>query len=217
MPLSDDPWIAEHSHIDPERLHALGMITLWWNHCERNLLLIFSIVFQITPRVGWIIAGDMGDISVARKMAEMLKLRPPPPDVGTLLTAFLKAYDVGRQNRNALTHFTTQTPKADPTNFAKAVFVRMKGESAKANPLPSSLEDVRRIALETHYLSIYSWQIYKALAARSAGRPVPLPPPIVPPVVLHSGPPVRQSRPKSKRPPRPSAASRRKKRRPVGP
>jgi hypothetical protein len=24
MALSDDPWIAEHSIIDPERLHALG-------------------------------------------------------------------------------------------------------------------------------------------------------------------------------------------------
>jgi hypothetical protein len=208
MPLSDDPWIAENSIIDPERLHALGMITLWWNHCERNLLFLFCVVFNVSRRVGWIIANDMGDISISNKMKEMLKVRPPDPDVAALLLRFLDVYDACRINRNTLTHFTASLPDNDPAKLKGATFVRMKGPTAKVDPLPSSLDDIRRVAYETLHISIYSWHIYKALVERAAGRPAELPPLIASPDLLWKPPP--PIAPKSKRPPRPSVASRRK-------
>ncbi len=155
MALSDDPWIAEHSYIDPERLHALGMITLWWNHCERNLFFLFCFVMQCTPRVGWILAHDLGDISISTKIKEMLKLRPVNPDIDELLLCCLQVYDVCRINRNSLTHFTASVPSPQADAAAVASFVRMKGPSPEASPLPSSLQDVRRVALEVHYLSVY--------------------------------------------------------------
>src|ERR1700677_4623263 len=109
MALSDDPWIARHSIIDPERLHALGIITLQWNHCERNLWLIFSVVFSLNRRVAWIIGHDIGDISLCEKIREMIKAVKPDPDVAAVLEAYLKTYDACRVNRNTLTHFTSAT------------------------------------------------------------------------------------------------------------
>jgi hypothetical protein len=199
MALSDDPWIAEHSYIDPERLHALGVITLWWNHCERNLFFLFCFVMGCTPRVGWILAHDLGDVSISTKIKEMLKLRPIAPDMDELLLCCLQVYDVCRINRNSLTHFTASVPnpQADAATIAAAPFVRMKGPSPEASPLPSSLKDVRRVALEVHYLSVYLWKTHKALLARREGKPTELPPLIAVPELLWK--PPRQTAPKTKR------------------
>jgi hypothetical protein len=213
MPLSDDPWIAEYSLIDPERLHALGVITLSWNHCERDLFFIFCAVMGCTPRVGWILAHDLGDISISTKITEMLKLRPIDKDVDDLLRNALKVYDACRQNRNSLTHFTATISKDDPTpdeaKIKSAAFVRMKGLSPIASALPSSLADIRRVAIEIHFLAVYLWKIYQALLLRAAGRPAKLPPLVAVPDLLWKPPP--QTPPEPKRPRRPSPASRRKK------
>jgi hypothetical protein len=210
MPLSDDPWIAKNSIIDPERLHALGMITLWWNHCERNLFFLFCYVMGCSPRVGWILAHDLGDISISTKIREMLKLYPGTSEADELLKCSLAVYDACRQNRNSLTHFTASVPasKADAAGVAAASFVRIKGPSPEPSPLPSSLADIRRVAIEIHILAVWLWKIYKALIARAEGRPAELPPQLVVPDLLWKPPP--RTAPKPKRPPRPSAASRRK-------
>ena len=79
MPLSDDPWIAEISDpIDPERLHALGVITLFWNHCERNLWFIFITIFELHPRIGWILAHDIGNVALCERIRERVKLLKGP-------------------------------------------------------------------------------------------------------------------------------------------
>jgi hypothetical protein len=209
MPLSDDPWIAEHSYIDPERLHALGMITLWWNLCERNLFFLFCNVMGCSPRIGWLLAHDLGDLQISMRIREMLKLRPHSADVDELLQNVLKVYDVCRQNRNSLTHFTPNISSADPTEIKSATFVRMKGPSPEPSPLPSALTDIRQVAIEVHYLASYLWRIHKALSARSKGQQAGLPPLVAVPDLLWK--PHPQTAPKPKRPQRPSPASRRKK------
>jgi hypothetical protein len=212
MTLSDDPWIAEHSIIDPERLHALGVITLWWNHCERNLFFLFCVVMNCSPRVGWILAHDLGDIQISTRIKEMLKLRPPDSDVNDLLQCCMQIYDVCRINRNSLTHFTASVPSADAdaATVAAASFVRMKGPSPEPSPLPSTLPDIRRVAVEVRFLAVYLWNTYKALVARGSGKPAKLPPLLAVPELLWK--PPQPTGPKSKRPPKPSPASRRKKR-----
>jgi hypothetical protein len=206
MALSDDPWIAENSTIDPERLHALGMITLWWNHCERNLFHIFHVVFNLRPKVAWVIAHDIGDMSLCEKIKEMLKIKSPDDDVAEVLTYYLKAYDACRINRNTLTHFTGSISRAAPDDLSKITFVRMKGPSGQQNPLPSSLEDIRRVAHETRVFALHSWKLYKALAARAEGKQASLPPPIAPPEPLWKPPP--PTVPKPRRLPLPSQGSR---------
>jgi hypothetical protein len=208
MPLSDDPWIAEHSIIDPKRLHAVGMTMVFWTQCERILLFIFSILFNMTARVGWIIAHDIGDVALSEKIREFLEIRALEIPIAKLLTSALSVYDACRQNRNTLSHFTVKPIIDDlkplPDDF---VFIKTKGVKAESSPIPSSLDDFRRVALETQGLSIYLWEIYKGLCARRQGLPVTWPPILAVPELLSKPPLQKTAKPKRQRPP--SAASRR--------
>jgi hypothetical protein len=184
MPLSDDPWILEHSVIDPERLHALGMITLFWNQCERNLWHLFCLVFDFHPRVGWIIAHDMGDVAICERIKEMLKIQPINENTKKLVLSVLASYDICRINRNTLTHFTVR-----PDEDGQFSFVRTKGPVPIQHLLPSSLEDVRSVAFEVKVLSHYIWDLYRGLHTFGSEKPTPLPPILEPPELLWKPPP----------------------------
>jgi hypothetical protein len=199
MPLSDDPWIAENSIIDPERLHALGVITLFWNHCERMLFLIFCVVFQFTPRFGWIIAHDMGDISLSDRIREILKVRPTLlPDEKELILNALDVYDVCRQNRNTLTHFTVNISSREDAEI-DFKFVRTKGPDPTAKEFPCTLKDVRSVAFNTKVLSVYLHKIYQAIIDRQAGKDVPLPPIVGAPGLLSTPHPQADKAPQPQR------------------
>jgi hypothetical protein len=181
MSLSDDPWIAETSDpVDPERLHALGVITLFWNHCERNLWFIFCVIFELHPRIGWILAHDIGNVAICERIRERVKLlKGPGVEVDDLILNALDIYEACRINRNTLTHFTISADDAGAISF-----VRTKGPIPIRHPLPSSLEDIRRIAHETKTLSVYLWHLYKGLESASADKPTPLPPKLAVPELL---------------------------------
>jgi hypothetical protein len=200
MALSDDPWIAKHSIIDPERVHALGVITLLWNHCERNLLHIFSRVFDLNGRQAWIIAHDMGDVSMRDRISEALKWSSYDDTWRDVISSYLDCYDVSRQNRNALTRFTASIP--DKTvDLSAATFVRLKGVKGSKTSLPSTLTDIRRIAEETSVLMIYSWNLFQALSALKKGQQPELLPKLLPPELLVK--PPQKTNPKPTRPPKP--------------
>jgi hypothetical protein len=106
-PLSDE-WIATHTYLAPEKLHALGVITVLWNACETHLLVLFMMVAQLQPHTAWIIAHDLGDASLSERIRELAKARNEAgslaEDAILAINRLLKVYDVCRQNRNALTH-----------------------------------------------------------------------------------------------------------------
>jgi hypothetical protein len=181
MPFVDDPWIEKNSIIDPERLHALGVITVFWNHSERMLFFLFCFVCKFTPKFGWVLAHDMGSISLIERITEVLKIRPLADDEQELLMNSLKIYDICRQNRNLLTHFTVNRSKEADDEF---VFLRTKGPSAAPKQFPSSLEDIRRVALEIQTFSVYLHKIWKALIHREVDNSTPLPPIIELPELL---------------------------------
>ena len=202
MSLSDDPWIAEHSIIDPERLHALGVMTLFWNNCERMLFLIFCVVFGFKARTGWIIAHDMGPLSISERITEFLKLYPLKDDEQELVLNALEVYEVCRQNRNMLTHFTISlVDPAAPESEYNFKFVRMKGPSPTAKEFPSSLTDVRSVAFNTKMLAIYLYKIYQALNDRVSGKDVPLPPIVAAPGLLSTPLPQDHKESQPQRPP----------------
>jgi hypothetical protein len=200
MPLSDDPWINDNSIIDPERLHALGVMTMFWNHCERNLFLIFCDVFHFSARFGWIIAHDLGDISLAERITEILRIRPRQPDEQNLILNALAVYNVCRQNRNTLTHFNVKAESVDTpgTDFK---FVRLKGPSGQLKDFPCSLQDVREVAFNTKILSVYLHKMHEALTERNAGKDVPLPPILAAPALLSSPLPQADTARQPQRPP----------------
>ena len=98
MSLPDDPWVAKYSIIDPERVHALGVISLLWNYCERNLLFIFRHVLGIEGRRGWIVAHDMGDVSMCEKTREALNWSCYDDVWREVISSYLRCYDVSCQN-----------------------------------------------------------------------------------------------------------------------
>jgi hypothetical protein len=200
MTLSDDPWIKNNSIISPEKLHAVGMTAVYWNHCERLLLMIFARLLNLTYRVGWIVGHDIGDISLCEKIKEFLAIRQMEIPIAEQVQTALSIYDVCRQNRNTLSHFTVKpkSPEMLPDDF---IFLRTKGVSAASHSIPSDLEDFRRVALETQVLSIHLWEIYKALGARQEGRPATWPPILSPPELLWKPPLPTTAKQRPRRPP----------------
>jgi hypothetical protein len=199
MALSDDPWIAEHSIIDPERLHALGIISAHWTWCERHLLVLFCVAFNLTGKVGRIIAHDIGDVSLSNKIREAMKTQAEDPEVSNMVGNFLDVYDVCRINRNALTH---SVMKPIDHSFTNAVFTRVKGPLWEEKDLPSSLADIRRVAHEIHFVSSHSWDVCQAFRAHKQGEKVELPPLLIVPESLLIPPP--HGSPKPKRSPKSS-------------
>ena len=101
-----DPWIKTHSQeIEPERLHALGVITFYWRRCEMALTGLGGQVLPVDDVLSRAIYHDLGD----RKIAEIIlaavscdeSLQPSRP----LIEHVLERYDICRINRNQLTHF----------------------------------------------------------------------------------------------------------------
>jgi hypothetical protein len=146
------------------------------------LFLIFCFVFKFAPRFGWILVHDMGDISLSDRIKEILRVRPIDPNEEALILNALDVYDVCRQNRNTLTHFTVSASKGEAEIDFK--FVRTKGISPDPKEFPSTLKDIRSVAFNTKTLSVYLHQIYQALVSREAGKDVPLPPIVGAPALL---------------------------------
>jgi len=202
MPLSDDPWIAKHSIIDAERLHAIGLIEFSWNHCERNHLRIFCDLLDLDDRKGWIIGYDMGDVSISERISEALQLSKFDEEARRVISHYIKAYDKCRLNRNALTHFTATSKSPSFDDATAVVLLRTKGIKGHTIEIPSSLPDLRRVAEEIYIFVVYSWKLHDALLAIRQGLPGTLPPAIAEPELLVKSPP--QTHPKPTRPPKPS-------------
>lgn len=104
--LSRDTWIATHSPISPEKLHALGYVNFVWNVCEHELFSLFATVMKIPEREAWVLVHDLGDISICLRIKEIARYRYPGTPYLDLIENALEVYEVCRANRNQLTHFT---------------------------------------------------------------------------------------------------------------
>lgn len=132
---SDDPWVALRSPIDALKLHALGNVTLAWNYCELNLVIIFTLVTETFDGAGWLIARDLGDITLMNKMREILELKEKDETVRCRITHMFKVYDACRVNRNHLSHFSLVTTEDGGVGLA-----RRKGPTPRPTALPSELD-----------------------------------------------------------------------------
>ena len=196
MAFSGDDWVSEHSIIDPERAHALEVVGLAWNMCERNLLLIFCTMFKLKSPISWIVSNDIGDIALSGKIVALIDAMTTNTDEAICLRNYLSVYDVCRQNRNLLCHGMPSTDKGalEPRD---AFLLKMKGHKLNPIPIPSSLGDIRRMAFELRYLTMVSWNIYEALVKRRRGVHSALPLPMPLPELLVK--PPQQSSPQSTR------------------
>ena len=173
-------------------LSTPNVITRWVSSpysgitCERMLFLIFCFIFKFTPRFGWIVAHDIGDLSLSERIRELLKVQPLENEEQELILNLLDVYDACRQNRNTLTHFTVSPGSSGPTADTEFKFLRLKGPSPTPKEFPSKLEDIRAVAFEIKTLSLYMSNIRMALIEREADLPAPrpLPPKVAVPALL---------------------------------
>lgn len=168
--LAQDQWIKDHSPIDPAKIHALGRVTIAWNSCETNLYLLFAIVVRLDPKVAWIISHGMGDVAMSERIKEICKLGPFDHGERAAIEHVLDVYDICRQNRNSLTHF-----KVNVSDEGEGILIRMKGPTMQPHPLPNSVGDFRRIAVELTQLAHTLRLLWRSLASRADGHMPPLP------------------------------------------
>src|SRR5262249_29067810 len=65
--LARDRWIIMNSEIEPEKLHALGVITFRWNLCEQKLLTLFGSVLNCPVEETHVLTHDLsGPALIAR-------------------------------------------------------------------------------------------------------------------------------------------------------
>lgn len=64
--------MAENSPIPPEKLHALGLITLEWNSAEVFLFILFTVVSRLGGGVAWIMVRELGDVTLSTRIEGFL-------------------------------------------------------------------------------------------------------------------------------------------------
>lgn len=199
MSLSDDRWVASYSIIDPLKLHALGVVATAWNSCELNLIFIFSLLIEKLNRTGWIVAHDMGDVTLMNKITEIAKHREKEPEALACLLNMMKVYDACRMNRNSLTHFSLIDDGKEGFDI-----LRLKGPNPVQQPMSSDLNDIRRVAAELWSLAHLMNAIIRFYRDRNTATPAPLPQIVAVPELLWKPPQQNQRAPRSQ--PLPSGA-----------
>ncbi len=106
QPLARDYWIIINSEIEPQKLHALGVITFRWNLCEQKLLALFGSILDCPIEETHVLALELsGPALIARiRLLASTRLKGDDQLIASILNA-LDVFDVCRRNRNQLTHF----------------------------------------------------------------------------------------------------------------
>lgn len=199
--LSIDEWMTADSELGHKRLHALGVITQRWNRAERWLFTIFCDVSGYDEAEAWALVYNLSTPAISERIRSLLKIRNYATEA-PLIDNALEVFNVCRQNRNSVTHAWTRGLSADG-QLALASKSR-KADNLDADPFPSSLDDLRRVADEIEglntRLSLLSWFAEDSQPTSSLEK-LPLP-------FLLVQPP-QQPRAKPPRPHRASAASQR--------
>ena len=178
-----DQWVASFSPIAPEKLHALGAITLYWNNCEIGLFVLFSFVSGMRWSQAWAVGTELREVSTAKSILALSDASANDEAVKQMVRDTIKLYGVNRVNRNHLIHFTTSGDVND------LQFMKASGPAYSLRPIPSSVEDIRRVAenlktLSDHLEAVADFFLSRVTTA-SGARHLPLPQtPSVPELLL---------------------------------
>jgi hypothetical protein len=199
--LSIDEWMTANSDLDHKRLHALGVIMQRWNRAERWLFTIFCDVSGYDEPEAWALVYNLGTPQIAERIRSLLKIRNFATEAPLIENA-LEVFNVCRQNRNSVTHAWTRGLSSDG-QLALASKSK-KADNLDAEPFPSSLDDLRRVADEIESLNARLWLLS---CFAEEGQPTSSLKRHPVPSLLVQAP--QEPNTKSPRAPRPSAASRR--------
>lgn len=103
--MENDDWIDSRSIISPKKLHALGVMVLFWNSTEIGLSNLFQAVSDLPDKKSRVLIYDLQMPSLLEK----IKLLIPDSGISDAATDAaqhaLNLFDICRINRNQLTHF----------------------------------------------------------------------------------------------------------------
>jgi hypothetical protein len=153
--LSRDPWIMANSEIDPQRLHALGVISFRWNMSEQLLFALFGQLLNCPEREVLILGHELGHIALMIRVRVLASTRlEDDPKLIAAIDNALDVYDICRQNRNQLTHFNVQIAlgKERLSGF-NLVRKRRKPDTFPVKmPFDDTVKNLRRVAKEIRRL-----------------------------------------------------------------
>lgn len=195
--MNDDPWIKSNSEIDPAKLHAIGVISFQWNHCEFWLFHLFCGVSGLPEAKAWTLVFDLGDVALCTRIKVLLGGCALHPDGTALVENALEFYDLCRQNRNSVVHAWTQGRGAR----AKLARRSKKPDQIEPAPFPCELEDIRRVAEEIQWLSRRLWILNVKFEEGSLAQAISSPKILPLPELLWTPPPQAHTKPKLPRKP----------------
>lgn len=153
MALTDDPWIQCHSPIEPEKLHAIGVIAYKWNTCEIGIRILLDCISNRNIDVTWAETHDIRPSQLLKRIEKTISTSYYKPPVKEAVLHAVKLYDVNRVNRNQLSHFLPSASRTgmeirnNKTSDFSAIF--------DSPTVRSELSDIRRVAEEIQALITY--------------------------------------------------------------
>jgi hypothetical protein len=186
MSLDSDPWVAANSPIDAERLHALGAVIVYWNECEKELLILFGEVLGFPLQELWAIAHDLGQVAISTKIEALARAKNFSSQFQSAIKNTLAVYEICRQNRNQLVHFWFFSGVRGDGHLYR------KSKKADYNPpvlFKSDLVDIRRVAEDIKALARHMAQLEAAINQTGRAMPnSPMPNELPLPALLYSPP-----------------------------
>jgi hypothetical protein len=155
--LSRDPWIKANSEIDPQRLHALGVISFRWNMSEQLLFGLFAELLHCPEREVFILGHGLSHIALMNRVRVLASTRlEDRPNLIAAIANALDVYDICRQNRNQLTHFDIQIALGqEKLSGFHLVRKRRKPDTFPVvMPFDDTLKNLRRVAKEIRRLNV---------------------------------------------------------------
>ncbi len=171
---SHDDWIRSHSLVTPEKLHAIGFLTLAWNACEYWTTAIFSTVSGLSEKQARIVTHDLGDITIWNKIIEFSGIDElTGTHVKDELKHALKIYDRCRSNRNQFVHAALGGERGEDGSVFR--LARNKGPKFEFDPIDDSLQEIRRVGDEIDRLRDYLARLCIHISSLKFETPSPLP------------------------------------------
>jgi hypothetical protein len=179
-----DAWITAKSELDHKRLHALGVISHYWNSAEFWLYQLFAVVSG-APHP-WTMIFDLGDVAICTRIRTITAIET---ELTTLdiegwapsqrqndnaaqsdyVAHILDVYDLCRQNRNSAVH--AWTVRAEETSEPVLARKSKRPDQEVPEAFPSTLADLRRVADDIERLNGRMDQLVEWYWTRLRDRP----------------------------------------------
>ena len=165
-----DRWVDLITFTDPWKLHALGVIAVYWNSCEGNLMQLLAVnrratVDDVRPE------AEKHDTSWQfRQVLEAAKERGFSRHLLNLLDAAAEAFDVCRLNRNALLHAGQEMRHGS----SRLHLTYRERRATEGRSLDDNLETIRRTADEIATLNSHLSMLWGVMLSNRATAEVML-------------------------------------------